>query len=324
MKSSPTGEKSFNSRADGKSRSERRSAGFSTPYSVEWKELQTRDNVKIYYEVLGRGEKTIVLANGLGGRLYSWEPIIRTFSNRYRLLTWDYRGLFESEGPKRIRRLAIPEHADDLKEILDREKIERVSIIGWSMGVQVALEFAALYPEAVEKLVLLNGTHGKVLETGFQPLLRIPWMNKWLHELISFFYFRPDLVRRVGKVVLRSIPSIKKIAKLYSYLYRNPDLQDMAVQYITDIFSTDFGNYLRLFQELDAHSVYHLLPEIDHPVLIISGLLDPLTPAYQSFEMAKKLPRAIHLPLPLGTHFALIEFPHRVVPAIASFLQDKN
>jgi len=39
-------------------------------------------------------------------------------------------------------------------------------------------------------------------------------------------------------------------------------------------------NYVRLIMELDAHSVYHLLPEIQHPILLISGLFDPVTPAY--------------------------------------------
>ncbi len=291
-------------------------------YAISWRELVARDSVKIYYEVLGRGERNIVLANGLGGRLYSWEPLLKTLANQYRFLTWDYRGLFESEGPKRIRRLAIHEHAEDLREIMEREKIERASLIGWSMGVQVSLEFAALYPEKVEKLVLLNGTYGKVLETGFQPLFRIPKLNKFLHELIEYFYYKPDLVKKIGQAVLNARPLIRQIARLYSHLYRKPELEDMAIQYISDIFSTDFGNYLRLFQELDAHSVYHLLPEIDHPVLIISGLLDPLTPAYQSFEMEKKLPRAIHIPIPLGTHFVLIEFPQKVVPLIASFLEN--
>lgn len=39
-------------------------------------------------------------------------------------------------------------------------------------------------------------------------------------------------------------------------------------------------NYLCMFQELDAHSVFHLLNEVKNDTLIISGLLDVLTPVY--------------------------------------------
>ena len=43
------------------------------------KRLTTADGTGIAYEVLGRGDHTIVLANGLGGRLYAWEPAIEAF-----------------------------------------------------------------------------------------------------------------------------------------------------------------------------------------------------------------------------------------------------
>lgn len=71
-------------------------------------------------------------------------------------VTWDYRGqhvvprwvvhrdsdlgLFRNSVPKRARRLAIPEHAEDLMEILKCEGIEHIDVLmGWSMGVQVSV-----------------------------------------------------------------------------------------------------------------------------------------------------------------------------------------
>lgn len=54
-------------------------------------------------------------------------------------------GLFRNTAPKRIRRLAIPEHAEDLSEILRVEQLMSVDVlIGWSMGVQVTLHIHAL------------------------------------------------------------------------------------------------------------------------------------------------------------------------------------
>ena len=63
------------------------------------------------------------------------------------------------------------------------------------MGVQVSLEFAANFPERVGGLVLLNGTYGQVMSTGFQPLVSIPFLPKRLHaafeaELLEFLRSR--------------------------------------------------------------------------------------------------------------------------------------
>ena len=48
--------------------------------------------------------------------------------------------------------------------------------------------------------------------------------------------------------------------------------------------------WLRMFQELNAHSVYHLLPRLEQPTLIVSGALDTITPAMVSVEMARRIP----------------------------------
>lgn len=112
----------------------------------------------------------MVFANGLGVRssFTPIVPLIHRYENEgWTFITWDYRGLFENSQPKRLRRLAIPEHAEDLAEILRAEGIEQVDLLcGFSMGVQVSLETAALYPELIERLVLLNGTHGQVFNSG--------------------------------------------------------------------------------------------------------------------------------------------------------------
>jgi pimeloyl-ACP methyl ester carboxylesterase len=64
------------------------------------KTLARPGGVTIAYNVLGEGERTLMLANGLGGRLYAWEPLIRALPPGYKVITWDYRGLFDSTPPR--------------------------------------------------------------------------------------------------------------------------------------------------------------------------------------------------------------------------------
>lgn len=284
--------------------------------------LTAADGTGIAYEVLGRGDKTIVLANGLGGRLYAWEPAIEAFWSTHRIITWDYRGLFASDSPKSKRKLAVTHHVDDIISILDEEEISRAVFVGWSMGVQVSLDVAASCPERVAGLVLINGTHGHVLSTGFQPVVSVPFLPKRLHQLLDWLQDNPDVAHQIARVArLSELPTWAFMRLMAGRRAR--DLTPLLSRYVDDVLGPSFPNYLRLFQELDAHSTYHLLREIEAPALVISGFFDILTPPYQSKEIADRMPNAEYIRLWRSSHFSMLERPEIVIPAMQRFLEQK-
>ena len=288
-------------------------------HTLRRKRVTAADGTGIAYESLGEGKRTLVLANGLGGRLYSLLPLVDAFWRHYRLITWDYRGLFESDSPGTLRRLTIGDHVEDLRTILRAESVDRAVLVGWSMGVQVALDFAATYPESTAGLVLLNGTYGQVFSTGFQPFFAVPALPKRLHAIVEYLRARPHLtevIAQLAKLTEWPTTGLMFITCGARALELRPTLQ----QYYRDVLGDCFTNYMRLFQELDAHSVYHLLPEIDAPALVVSGALDFLTPAFQSRQIARRLPNAEHLALKRASHFAIQERPEEVVTAVRRFL----
>ena len=116
--------------------------------TLERKRLTTRDGTELSYETLGQGEETLLLCNGLGGRLYAWGPLLERFADRYRLITWDYRGLFDSGAPPTRRKLSIAHHSDDALEILDAEGVDRASLVGWSMGCRSGSTWRPRTPNA--------------------------------------------------------------------------------------------------------------------------------------------------------------------------------
>ena len=284
--------------------------------------LSVAPDVQVHYEVLGADgdAPTLVLANGLGGRLYAWEPLVERFAASHRIVTWDYRGLFRSSTPRRNKALAVPHHAEDALAILDLLGVERATFVGWSMGVQVSLEAALEHPSRVERLVLLNGTHGHVFDSGLQPVVRIPGVHRLLHRVVETLS-RPGswLAWGVRGAALNET-HLAVVGRLLALWRRDLRVDDMYRQYNEDVFGTSFENFLRLFQQLDAHSVYHLLPEVSQPTLVVSGGLDWLTPASLSREIAARIPGAQHLHLPRGSHFALLEYPALVLERIAQFL----
>jgi 3-oxoadipate enol-lactonase len=277
------------------------------------------DGTGIAYEVVGAGERVLLFANGLGGRLYSIEPVVSAFWRDHRIITWDYRGLFESDAPSSLRRLAVTHHVEDARTILQAEKVDRAVFVGWSMGVQVMLDLAASHPELAAGLVLMNGTYGHVFSTGFQPFFAIPFLPPRLHALVEFLRVRPGAAKAIASVArLSEWPTT--LLTLVTAGTRALELRPILRRYHRDVLGPSFTNFLRLFQELDAHSVYHLLPEITAPTLVISGALDFLTPAYQSRQIAARMPNAEHLHLRRASHFALHERRDEVVGAMRDFL----
>jgi len=280
------------------------------------------DGLTLYYEVVGRGERTLLLANGLGGRLYAWEPLLEALWERYRIITWDYRGLFQSGRPDSPKQMAAHHHAEDARAVLDAEGIRRAVAFGWSMGVQVDIDLAARYPERVAGLVLLNGTYGQVLTTAFQPLFSTRWLQKRLHELLEFMEARPIVARAIAALVKAGeVPTLGLM--MLTAGRRSFAIRPMLRRYFDDVLDSCLLEYLRTFQELDAHSVYHLLPQVQAPALVVSGTLDVMTPAYQSREIARRLPHARRLALRRASHFALIERPDVVLAAVEEFLEQR-
>lgn len=311
-------------RAPGTNDSAHRSAETPRTWESTYRErrIVAADGTGIAYEVLGTGDKTLVLANGLGGRLYAWTPAIEAFWSDYRIITWDYRGLFASESPKSKRKLAVVNHVDDIMAILAAEEVERAVFVGWSMGVQVSLDVAASFPEKVAGLILLNGTHGHVLSTGFQPLVSIPFLPKRLHALLEWLQDHGEVAQQIARATrLAEIPMWMGMRLTAGRRAR--ELTPLLGRYMDDVLGPSFTNYLRLFQELDAHSAYHLLRHIEAPTLIIAGMLDVLTPSYQSEEMARRIPGSEYIRLWRSSHFSMLERPDVVIPAMRRFLENR-
>ncbi|MBC8135308.1 MAG: alpha/beta hydrolase [Fibrella sp.] len=105
----------------------------------------------------------ILFSHGLGCSGLVWEPTLREISRRGLCcpsLAPDMPGYGRSEGPPGLRAMNIPELADWLARLLDHEKIERVHLVGNSLGCQIGLAFARRHPHRIGGMVLQGGTTG--------------------------------------------------------------------------------------------------------------------------------------------------------------------
>jgi len=106
-------------------------------------------DVLINYDVSGRTGPAVVFIHGWAHNLSSWDDQVAALNSRYRVVRFDTRGYGKSTG------FSDPSaDPQDLLTLLEALHIPRAYIVGHSRGGDVALRFAAAYPQRVSGLVL--------------------------------------------------------------------------------------------------------------------------------------------------------------------------
>lgn len=265
------------------------------------------------------GGPTLVLANGLGGNITAWRHLVRHFSDRMRIVTWDYRGLYRSSRPDDLSNdaYAIPRHCDDLDAVLEAERVDRAVFVGWSMGVQVHIEYYRRRPDRFAGLVLINGTYGRPFETAF----RAPWMRTAGPRFLDVLPHLAPLMSRSGPLVTRTRAFVA-LAKGLGLVSPTLD-EDVFFDLAHDWLNLDFDAYSAVFRGLADHDAHDVLASIRVPTLIITGEKDLFTPMELSARMVSEIAGSEFLSIEGGTHYTPIEYPMTVNLRIQKFLEER-
>jgi non-heme chloroperoxidase len=109
--------------------------------------------VELHYIEQGKGEPLILLHGGQGD-YRSWEPQIKAFSQRYRIISYSRRYNYPNKNPLTAKYHSAYTEAEDLAALIHKLKLGRVHLVGTSIGAFVALALAVARPEMVRSMVL--------------------------------------------------------------------------------------------------------------------------------------------------------------------------
>ncbi|KIY42392.1 2-hydroxy-6-oxo-6-phenylhexa-2,4-dienoate hydrolase [Pseudomonas sp. 10-1B] len=175
-------------------------------------------DLQLHYNDLGEGAETVVMLHGSGPGASGWanfnrniEPLLAA---GYRVVLMDCPGWSKSD-PIVNRGSRSDLNATALKGLLDVLGLERVHILGNSMGGHSAVAFTLSYPERVGKLVLMGGGTG-----GASPFVPMPTEGI---KLINGLYREP------------TIDNLKKMMNVFVY-----DPSDLT----EELFQTRLDNML--------------------------------------------------------------------------------
>lgn len=107
----------------------------------------SQDTERIAYNVAGEGKTALVFVHGWSCDARYWQKQVTAFADDYQVVSLDLAG----HGHSSADRLActMASFADDVRSVIDKERIERAILIGHSMGGAVIAEAARLMPEKV-------------------------------------------------------------------------------------------------------------------------------------------------------------------------------
>ena len=150
------------------------------------------------------GGSPLILLHGNGEDLSFFVHQMEPFAKYFRVIAIDTRG--HGQTPRGNAPFTIRQFAEDLLGFMDRHRIEKAHILGFSDGGNIAMVFALAHPERVEKLIL----DGANLEaSGVRRSIQIP---------IEIGY-------RIAKLFAGKSPEAKKNAELLGLMVNDPNVK---------------------------------------------------------------------------------------------------
>jgi len=139
------------------------------------------DGINIVFDQKGDGDLAIVFVHGFSTTRQYWNYQLEHFSNEYKVVTIDIGGFGES-GTSRSN-WTVTAMGEDVIAVINKLKLNRVILVGHSMGGPVIVEAAKLIPEKIAGLVPvdilqdIDLVYTKETITGFIEYIQTAWKN---------------------------------------------------------------------------------------------------------------------------------------------------
>ncbi len=284
------------------------------------------DGTPIAYTVRGAdgGRIPVLFANGWSCSDAYWADLLPALVERgHPCLLPDTRGHGLSGLPRPAGRgarnltiddVSMPRIARDLVAVLDDADVDRVLLVGHSMGVQTALEAYRQVPDRVAGLVLVAGTYENPARTFYGTALGdhlfplVAATMRWVPEAAG------PIQATMGPASIGHF-----MARLVKAAGPNATPEALA-PYLLHIRGVDLSVMTLMAGAMREHSAADLLPQIEAPTLIVAAGADVFTPARCSEEMHHRIPASELVTFPLASHTLPVEEPVAIAEAIDDFV----
>ncbi len=282
------------------------------PSRIDWnpslipQTLQIKGHT-IFYAVRGEGFP-ILLLHGYGAGMWVWEKQIDLLSQFYRVYALDLIGHGFSDRPKISYTPNTYLHF--LKDFMDGVGIKKAILIGNSMGGGLAWAMAGLFPERVEKLILINAVPPDVLEQvkneSFRALVAIKEI-----PLLPYLVFASRNRNSIRWILFECVSNIQLITpEVVERQYKLSKIKGSTWVLYSTFKNAKYGVKLK-----------DCLRRISQPTLLIWGDSDQVLPLSIGKELHRIISHSRLLVIKKGAHIPMWENSEEVNQAILDFLK---
>jgi pimeloyl-ACP methyl ester carboxylesterase len=236
----------------------------------------------------GQGE-VLLLLHGLFGALSNWSGVVDRFRDRYRVLI---PVLPINEMP--LKQAGLEGLVDFVEEFVDCQELNRITLMGNSLGGHLALMYALNRSQKVNRLIL-TGSSG-LFENSMGGSFPKRGDYKYIKERVEYTFYDPQTISKdyVDEVfeTTKSIPKAMRIVAIAKSAQRN----NMAMD----------------------------IPNIKIPSLLIWGLNDTITPPMVAHEFNRLLPNSTLRFIDKCCHAPMMEHPEKFNDLIEEYLKEDD
>jgi len=250
-----------------------------------------------HYVYIKKDSTPLVFIHGVGLDHKMWKPQIENL-NEFSTITYDLLG--HGKTPCKKEKLNLADFSNQLNEILEHLNIEKIHLVGFSLGSLIALDFASKSKDKLDKLILIGTTYKRSREE---------------RSLVIDRYNQAKLNKPISKQALKRWFTDE-------YLEKNPKTYDLFMD-ILNKNSVDHKNFLKAYELFANHEdKTQVIQNITSKTLVMTGSDDPGSTPAMSKELIKDLANSRYVEIENGKHLCSIECADDVNMNIRNFINN--
>ena len=261
----------------------------------------TIDGINVHYRDEGQGDP-VLLIHGTGASLHTWDAWAEELSKSYRVIRLDLPA-YGLTGADPQKRYLSTDYVALINKLTQALGIERLHLVGNSLGGLVAWLYASTYPDAVDRLVLIDPSGFPFDQTpAVIQLAKLPVLNLFLR------YFTP-------KAFIRK--NLKEV------FYNDALITDAMVDRYYDL--TCFEGNRQAFidrAKIEREDYTHQLGSIHAATLILWGENDAWIPVTDAARFKNAIPQSQVYIMPNTGHVPMEESPQESLSIALAFLEE--
>ncbi|WP_462413582.1 alpha/beta fold hydrolase [Neobacillus sp. Marseille-QA0830] len=248
----------------------------------------------LYYEIYGNGQPVVLIHSG-GADLRDWTYLAPRLAQHYKVVAFDGRGAGKSPTPPKNGT-----YVEDVRALMDELGMDQATIIGHSIGGQIATEFSLQYPEKVSRLILIAPSL-----TGF-------------HHSMEFEVH--------SKQILQAAPNIDKMldialdAPTYQVVIHSPH-KDLTIQMLRHHFQRMFQWPPDFCMNWAQPPAIERLGELEPKTLFMIGKKD-LADNFRVAEYFQAAPKVRFIEIDDADHMLTLTHAEELYQEITTFMEE--